>query len=84
MRLADDAETQDNERSLRVCLEPGGAIVLHARLPAEKWALVLKAIEMVLDLGTNEEQDVSAETFPEGDALGQEAPKRGSFAQRRV
>jgi mRNA-degrading endonuclease toxin of MazEF toxin-antitoxin module len=43
MRLADDAGKQHDERSLRVCYEPDGTIVLHARLPAEKGALVLAA-----------------------------------------
>ena len=73
MRLADDAGKQHDERSLRVCYEPDGTIVLHARLPAEKGALVLKAIEMAMDHAEDQdedpdEQDVSAETFPEGDA----------------
>ena len=76
MRLQEDGEQQHNERSLRVCLEADGTIVLHARLPAEKGALVLKAIEMAMDRDTQEEQDVSAETFSGGDTPGQMRPRK--------
>ena len=57
---------------------------MHACRP-RKGALVLKAIEMALDQDEDQdEQDVSAETFPGGDSLGQDTPERGSFEQRRA
>jgi hypothetical protein len=57
----DDAGKQHDERSFQVYYEPDGTMVLHARLPAEKGALVLKAIEMAMDRDTQDEQDVSAD-----------------------
>ncbi len=47
-RLQDleEANRQHDERSLRFYHEAGGAISLHVLLPAEKGALVIKAIEL--------------------------------------
>ncbi len=72
----DDAEKQHDNRAFRISHEDDGTIVLHARLPAETGALVLKAIERALDQNT---QDVSAETSPEPDVV-----ERDSFEQRRA
>ena len=72
----DDTRTQHNERSLQVFYEPDGTLVLHARLPADKGALILKAIELAMD---QDGQDVSAET-----SAASEKPEKEPFDQRRV
>ena len=46
-----EANKQHDERSLQVFYEHDGAISLHVRLPAEKGALVLKAIELAMEEG---------------------------------
>ena len=62
----DDCRKQHDERELHVYYEPDGSMVFHARMPAEKGALLLKAIELAADQA---EKDVSAETLTnnEGD-----------------
>ncbi len=72
----DDTGTQHNERSLQVFYEPDGTLVLHARLPADKGALILKAIELAMD---QDGQDVSAET-----SAASEKPEKEPFDQRRA
>ena len=64
---------QDNERKLIYYQDQDGMWVIHARLPAEAGALVVKAIEAATD-PVQEEKDVSAETFSE--AVEQEEPNR--------
>src|SRR5210317_729263 len=64
---------QDNERKLVYYQDQDGMWVIHARLPAEAGALVIKAIEAATD-PVREEKDVSAETFSE--AVAQEEPNR--------
>ena len=64
---------QDNERKLVYYQDQDGMWVIHARLPAEAGALVVKAIEAATD-PVREEKDVSAETFSE--AVAQEEPNR--------
>ena len=44
-----EANKQHDERTLQVYYEHDGAIRLHVRLPAEKGALVLKAIELAVE-----------------------------------
>jgi hypothetical protein len=75
---AEDLETQckqeqeaDNARKLVYYQDSDGMWVIHARLPAEAGALVVKAIEAVAtpeqkvqqDMTRNDEENVSAETF---------------------
>ena len=50
-RLQDlqEANKQHDERSLQVFYEPDGSITLQVHLPAEKGALVLKAIELAME-----------------------------------
>jgi hypothetical protein len=50
-RLQDleEANKQHDERSLQVFYEDDGAITLNIRLPAEKGALVMKAIELAME-----------------------------------
>ncbi len=55
----DECRKQHDERELHVYYEPDGSLVFHARMPAEKGALLLKAIELAADQA---EKDVSAET----------------------
>ena len=80
---ADAAEReQDNERKLVYYQDQHGMWVIHARLPAEAGALVVKAIEAVANPVQEEKQgelqerdkDVSAETFSE--AVEKEEPSR--------
>jgi len=72
----EEANKQHDERSLQVFYEHDGSITLNVRLPAEKGALVLKAIELAMENEQNLESgrseqagneeatdpDVSAET----------------------
>lgn len=58
----DEATTQHEERSLHVRYEDDGLITVIARLPAEKGALVVKAIEQAVDEEMNTGTNVSAET----------------------
>ena len=44
-----EANKQHDERTMQVYYEHDGAIRLHVRLPAEKGALVLKAIELAVE-----------------------------------
>jgi len=55
----DECRKQHDERALHVYYDPDGSMVFHARMPAEKGALLLKAIERAADQA---DQDVSAET----------------------
>ena len=80
---ADAAEReQDNERKLVYYQDQHGMWVIHARLPAEAGALLIKAIEAVANPVQEEKQgelqerdkDVSAETFSE--AVEKEEPSR--------
>ncbi len=50
--------------------------MLHARLPADKGALILKTIELAMD---QDGQDVSAET-----SAASEKPEKEPFDQRRA
>jgi len=72
-RLQEMEETrkQHDERELHVYYEPDGSMVFHARLPAEKGALVLKAIERA---AAEAEKENSAET----------SPQRGGFEHGRA
>ena len=54
----DECRKQHDERELHVYYEPDGSTVFHARMPAEKGALVLKAIELAT---AEAAKDVSAE-----------------------
>ena len=54
----DDCRKQHDERELHVYYEPDGSMVFHARMPAAKGALLLKAIELA---ASNAEKDVSAD-----------------------
>ena len=84
LQALNDSGKQHNERSLHVYYEPDGSMVFHARLPAEKGALVLKAIELAMDQA---DRDVSAET-PEGandvDVSAETSTERETFDRRRV
>jgi hypothetical protein len=82
VQAADDATVereQDNARKLVYYQNDDGMWVIHAMLPPETGALVVKAIEAItapLQAQKQEElqQDVSAETF--SDAVEQEEPPR--------
>ena len=82
VQAADDAtfeREQDNARKLVYYRNDDGMWVIHAMLPPETGALVVKAIEAItapLQAQKQEElqQDVSAETF--SDAVEQEEPPR--------
>jgi hypothetical protein len=52
----EEANKQHDERSLQVFYEHDGSITLNIRLPAEKGALVLKAIELAME----NEQDLES------------------------
>jgi len=73
---------QDNERKLIYYQDQDGMWIIHAKLPPEAGALVVKAIEAVANPLQEEKQeelkkpvkDVSAETFSE--AVAQEEPNR--------
>jgi Domain of unknown function (DUF222)/HNH endonuclease len=64
---------QDNQRKLVYYQDQDGMWVIHARLPPEAGALVVKAIEAVAT-PAQAEKDVSAETFSE--AVEKEEPNR--------
>ena len=73
---------QDNERKLVYYQEKDGMWIIHAKLPPEDGALVVKAIEAVAkqeqlriqEQRVNADKDVSAETFSE--AVEEEQPNR--------
>ena len=70
---ADAAEReQDNDRKLVYYQDQDGMWVIHAKLPPEAGAMVIKAIEAEANLV--DKKNVSAETFSE--AVEQEAPNR--------
>ena len=79
-RLQDEgAEKQHEGRLVQISHEDDGTIVLHARLPAEKGALVLKALELALDQSSLVAEEVSAETSHPATVADHE-----SFGQRRA
>jgi len=57
-----EANKQHDERTLQVFYEHDGSITVQVRLPAEKGALVLKAIEQAMEQEEQTDADVSAET----------------------
>lgn len=58
----EEANKQHDERTLQVFYENDGSITVQVRLPAEKGALVLKAIEWAMEQEDQSDADVSAET----------------------
>ena len=90
LQAMDDAKKQHDERTLQVYYEPDGSMVIHARLPGEQGAMVLKAIELAMDRAEGSEKtedDVSAETSKgvEVDELTPRQPvEKEPFDKRRV
>jgi len=65
LQEADDARKQHTERALHVYYEPDGSMVFQVRLPAEKGAMVLKAIDFATEQAKQEvsnDSENSAET----------------------
>lgn len=61
----EEANKQHEERTLQVYHEEDGSMTFYVRLPGEKAALVLKAIELAMENAANAPTDVSAETSVE-------------------
>ncbi len=78
--------TQEEQRSLMGYQEDDGSWHIHAKLPAEVGALVMKAIETILTQEQEKVQEqentknVSAETFSDDEP----EPEKRSFSQRRA
>jgi len=68
-----EANKQHDERSLQYSYETDGAISLHIRLPAEKGALVMKAIELATQRTDAEAKDPA-----------EESQQRESFERRKA
>ena len=82
-----EANKQHDERTLQVFYEHDGSITVQVRLPADKGALVLKAIEMAIEQEEQPAADVSAET-PDGevyqDVTAQTVNRGTGFDHRRA
>lgn len=84
-----DAAKQHEERTVQVYYEPDGSMVIHARLPGEQGAMVLKALELAMQMAEQAETevsatDVSAETSGEDDIAPRYPEDREPFDKQRA
>jgi hypothetical protein len=87
LQAMDDANHQHRERTVQVYYEPDGSMVIHARLPAEQGAMLLKALELAMQQAeqpTAAEPDVSAETSAEGSITPRYPEEREAFDKQRA
>jgi hypothetical protein len=77
LQESDDANKQHSERALHVYYEPDGSMVFQIRLPAEKGAMVLKAVDLATDQA---EQEVSSDS----ENSAETPPRKETFERRRV
>jgi Domain of unknown function (DUF222)/HNH endonuclease len=84
----EEANRQHDERSLQVFYEADGAISLHLRLPAEKGALVIKAIELATQQadadGNGAAASIATESGPTESEPTESGQPRESFACRQA
>ncbi len=81
-----DANHQHRERTVQVYYEPDGSMVIHARLPGDQGAMVLKALELAMQQVETEVSatDVSAETSAEGSITPRYPEEREPFDKQRA
>ena len=84
----EEANKQHDERSLQVFYEDDGSIMLQVRLPAEKGALVLKAIELAVEEEKALEARLSERTVEEDgidpDESGEKEDEHVPFNRREA
>ena len=89
-RLQDlqEANKQHDERSLQVFYEPDGSITLQVHLPAEKGALVLKAIELAMEeekaVQERLRERAAGEEYADPDVSGEFEDEHLPFDHRRA
>lgn len=88
LQETDDAAKQHDERSLHIFHEPDGSMVINVRLPAERGALVVKAIEQAMEYrvepAVHQEDQFADEKITETDVSAETPVERESFDKRRV
>lgn len=84
----EEADKQHDERSLQVFYEHDGSITLHVRLPAERGALVLKAIELAVEqekvIETRRKERVADEERVDPDLSGEFEDEHVPFNRREA